>query len=100
MSLGITASELARRHGVTRQRVHQWMAHTPGLNPTRYGRTIVLTPAEVRRILARPRGKPGRPKNPAKATPRNFLNLRERMSPDAQDKATKLAARLSSKHSA
>ena len=58
----ITVSEFARRQGVTRQAVHFWMAQTPGLQPSRIGGLVLLTAADCRRILARPRKKMGRPK--------------------------------------
>lgn len=58
----ITVTEFARRQGVTRAAVYQWMAKTPGLRPTHIGGLTLLTAEDQRRILARPKAKMGRPK--------------------------------------
>jgi hypothetical protein len=62
MDTGITITEFAKRQGVSRARVWQWMNHTPGIAPTRVGGLCLLSAEDQRRILTRPRGKPGRPK--------------------------------------
>ena len=63
----ITAAEWARRLGISRQAVSQWIQHTPDFYPSRLaGGTILLTEADRQRILARPRKPVGRPKAPPK----------------------------------
>ena len=58
----LTITDFARQQGVTRAAVHQWMQATPGFTPYRVGGIVLLSPADRRRILARPRKPMGRPK--------------------------------------
>jgi len=59
---GITVTEFARRQGVTRATVYNWMAQTPNLQPLRIAGLCVLRPADQAKILSRPRKKIGRPR--------------------------------------
>lgn len=68
----ITVAEFARRQGVTRQRVYQWIAETPGFRPAKLANVNVLRPSDQRRILGRPKKTIGRPpgaKNKPKQIP-------------------------------
>ena len=58
----LTVTEFARRQGVTRAAVYLWMRDTPGLRPLKVGGLTLLTAADQRRILTRPKKKMGRPK--------------------------------------
>lgn len=73
----ITIAELAARYGVTRQRVDQWIAHTPGLHVQRIGRQRVLSDEDIARILARPRQRAGRkPRSRPKSSPFAIRSLK------------------------
>lgn len=68
----VTVAEFARRQGVSRQRVYQWIAETPGFRPEKLANVNVLRPADQRRLLGRPRKRLGRPpgaKNKGKKIP-------------------------------
>lgn len=61
----ITVTEFARRQGVSRAAVYQWIAQTPDFRPRRVGDLTLLTAEDCQRILQRPRKKVGRPRKSA-----------------------------------
>lgn len=61
----ITVTEFAKRQGVTRAAVWQWIQATPGFTPFRIGGHTLLSPEDCRRLLSRPRKKFGRPRKSA-----------------------------------
>lgn len=61
----MTVTEWAKRMGVSRAAVYQWMAQTPNLHPAKLGGLTLLSADDQRRILNRPKKKMGRPKKSA-----------------------------------
>lgn len=62
MVYGITITEFARRQGVTRAAVYQWLDACPDVRPTKLGGVSLLSPEDCQRLLNRPRKKMGRPR--------------------------------------
>ena len=62
MVSGITITEFAKRQGVSRAAVYKWLTVCPSVRPTKLAGISLLSPADCRRLIARPKKKMGRPK--------------------------------------